>query len=95
MVGFGPRGVYPPKGAAKAEPVWGPIVLLILYFELCSRNVLRNVDIPRGNKIAKMLYFDGWTGGDILPPSIFLIFKYVNKQYKPVPNMCLKVAFAY
>ena len=42
---------------------------------------------------------DGWVGGwmgcDILPPSIFLIFKYDNKQHVLIPKMCLKVAYAF
>ena len=37
----------------------------------------------------------GWVGGDILPPSIFLIFKYVNKQHVLVPKMGIKVAYAF
>ena len=37
----------------------------------------------------------GWVGGDFLPPSIFFIFKYHNKQLTLVLKMCLKVASAY
>ena len=34
----------------------------------------------------------GWMGCDHLPPSIFFIFKYDNKQLKLNPKMCFKVA---
>ena len=57
---------YPPKGAAKAEPVWGPIVLLILYFELLSTNVLgcfKNTNIIRFFEILKNLYCGEWVDG--------------------------------
>ena len=40
-------------------------------------------------------WVDGWVGGDFLPPWIFFIFKYNNKQDELIPKMCLKVAFAY
>ena len=40
-------------------------------------------------------WMGGWVGYDILPLSIFLIFKYDNKRHKPVPKMCLKIVFAY
>ena len=40
-------------------------------------------------------WMDGWVGCDILPPSIFLIFKYDNKQDVLIPKLCLKVAYAY
>ena len=40
-------------------------------------------------------WVDGWMGGDILPPSIFLIFKYVNKQHVLVPKMGIKNAYAF
>ena len=47
----------------------------------------------------KMLYCGGWVGGwvgcDILPSSIFLIFKYDNKQHMLLQNMVLKVAYAF
>ena len=35
------------------------------------------------------------TGGIILPPSIFFIFKYVNKQNVLIPKMCIKVVSAF
>ena len=48
------------------------------------------------NAIAKRsCCVDGWVGGDILPPSLFLIFKYVNKQHVFVPKMGIKVAYAF
>ena len=37
---------------------------------------------------------DGWVGGDFLPPSIFLIFKYDNKHDVLIPKICLKVEYA-
>ena len=40
-------------------------------------------------------WMDGWVGGDILPSSIFLILKYVNKQHLLVLKMCIKVAYAF
>ena len=95
------KNLYPPKGAAKAEPVWGPIVLLILYFELLSTNVLgcfKNTIIIRLFEILKILFLwwvDGWVGCDLLPTSIFFIFKYDNKQNALTPKMCLKVASAF
>ena len=39
-------------------------------------------------------WMDGWVGCDFLPPSIFLIFKYDNKQDVLIPKMGLKVASA-
>ena len=33
----------------------------------------------------------GWVGGDFLPPSILLIFRYVNKLDVLVTNMVLKL----
>ena len=33
----------------------------------------------------------GWVGGDFLPPSILLIFMYVNKLDVLVTNMALKL----
>ena len=44
---------------------------------------------------AELWWVDGWVGGDFLPPWIFFIFKYNNKQDELLPKMCLKVAFAY
>ena len=40
-------------------------------------------------------WMDGWMRCDILPPSIFLIFKYDNTQHVLIPKMCLKVAYAF
>ena len=40
-------------------------------------------------------WMDGWMGGDILHPSIFLIFKYVNKQHVLVPKIGIKVAYVF
>ena len=37
----------------------------------------------------------GWVGGDILPPSIFLIFTYDNKHHALVLKKYLKVARAF
>ena len=36
-------------------------------------------------------YMGGWVGFDFLTPSIFLIFKYDNKQDVLIPNMSSKV----
>ena len=48
-------------------------------------------------KILKMLYCDDFwrVGGYILPPSIFFIFKYVNKQLVFVSKMGIKVTYAF
>ena len=51
-------------------------------------------------KNAKMFYcvdgwVDGWMGGDFLPPSIFLIFKYDNKHDVLIPKICFQVAYAF
>ena len=56
------RGFYPPKGAAKAEPVWGPIVFTYILFILGSRSRKGTWkgDFPRENKSTKMYYCDGW-----------------------------------
>ena len=35
----------------------------------------------------------GWLGGDQKGPSIFLIFKYVNKQDALIPNLASKVVY--
>ncbi len=35
----------------------------------------------------------GWVGCDILPPSIFFIFKYINKQDVLIPNMVSKIVY--
>ena len=35
----------------------------------------------------------GWMGGDQKGPSIFLIFKYVNKQDALIPNLASKVVY--
>ena len=40
-------------------------------------------------------WVDGWVGCDILPSSIFLIFKYDNKQRVLLQSMVLKVAYAF
>ena len=37
------------------------------------------------------LYADAWVGGDQKDPSIFLIFKYVNKQDFLISNMVTKI----
>ena len=37
----------------------------------------------------------GWMGGDFVPPWIFFIFKYDNKQLKFISKKCLKIASAY
>ena len=52
---------------------------------------------PEETKMPKcfIVWMGGWTGYDFSPLSIFLIFKYDNKQHKPDPKMCLKVASAY
>ena len=70
---------YPPKGAAIAEPVWGPIDFLICYFELLSRNVLgcfKNTSIIRLFEILILLYCDGWTDGRMVTfyPLRFFLF---------------------
>ena len=40
-------------------------------------------------------WMDGWMGGDFIPPSIFLIFKYDNKHDVLISNICLKVAYVF
>jgi len=35
----------------------------------------------------------GWVDGDQKGPSIFLIFKYVNKQDALIPNLASKVVY--
>ena len=40
-------------------------------------------------------WMGGWVGCDILPPSIFLIFKYDNKQHVFVPKIGMKVVYAF
>ena len=40
-------------------------------------------------------WMGGWVGGDILSPSVFLIFKYVNKKHVLIPKVDLKVAYAF
>ena len=37
----------------------------------------------------------GWVGGDQKGPSIFLIFKYVNKQDALITNMVSKVVYGF
>ena len=37
----------------------------------------------------------GWVGGDKKGPSIFLKFKYSNKQDVLIPNLASKVVYAY
>ena len=37
----------------------------------------------------------GWVGGDILGPSIFLIFKYVSKQHVVILKKDFKVAHGF
>ena len=36
-----------------------------------------------------------WVGDDHLGPSIFLIFKYINKQTVLIVNMVLKVVYGF
>ena len=40
-------------------------------------------------------WMGGWVGCDFFAPSIFLFFKYDNKQYELIPKQCLKVALAF
>ena len=47
-------------------------------------------------ELSKMVYLvggwvGGWVGCDILPPSIFFIFRYVNKHNVLVTNMVSKL----
>ena len=37
--------------------------------------------------------FSGWVGGDQKGPSIFLIFKYINKLDTLIPNMVSKIVY--
>ena len=96
--------LYPPKGAAIAEPVWGTIDFSYVLFR--STKGTWNRDFRLWKKSAKMFYLvggwmdgwvdgwmDGWLGGDNWP-SIYFIFKYDNKQFTLIPKMCSKVAFA-
>ena len=87
---------YPPKGAANADPEWGPMdftyVLIILSCVLQTY-----LGVSKCGLLSAFWKF--WkcfivTGGNILPPSIFFIFKYNNKQLEFFPKMCLKVASA-
>ena len=39
------------------------------------------------------VWVDGWVGGNQKGPSIFLIFKYVNKQDVLIPNIALILAY--
>ena len=50
---------------------------------------------PKGRVAWMGGWMDGWVDCDFLPPSIFLIFKYDNKQHALIPKMCLKVAYAF
>ena len=80
--------VYPPKGSAKALPMesnWFSYGLLSLVNAKWSFHF---EPIIRQKISAKILYCadgrmdgwtDGWMDGDQKCPSIFLIFKYVNK----------------
>ena len=82
----------------KQNPYGVQLFLLIFYIELLSRKVFwcfKNTNIyPHFWKpeIALLWWVGGWVGYDILPPSILFFFKYDNKQHKPVPKMCLKIA---
>ena len=40
-------------------------------------------------------WMGGWVGGDQNGTSIFLIFKYINKQTVLIPNMVLKVVYGF
>ena len=97
---------YPPKGAANADPEWGPIDFTYVFIiSSCVPETYRfkNTNIIRIFEILKMLYcdgwmdgwVDGWVDGDFLPPLIFFIFNYNSKQNALIPKTCLKVAFAY
>ena len=80
--------LYPPKGSTKALPMgsnWFSYGLLSLVNEKWSFNFAL---VIRQKNSAKILYcadgrtdgrMDGWMDGDQKCPSIFLIFKYVNK----------------
>ena len=70
-------------------------------------NVTKGVSAPRKEQtylpdaLARLIFFCtifmlcGWMGCDFLPPSIFLIFKYDNKQDVLIPKMGLKVAYVF
>ena len=74
--------IYPPKGAATAEPVWGPIdftyVLIILSCVLETYlGVSKCALLSAFWKFWKcFIAMGGWVDGDFLPPWIFFIFEY-------------------
>ena len=96
--------LYPPKGTAKAVPDGVHLTVFPFYMWLVNENRLSQFCgwNPSFWKSQKPLlsgwvggWMGGWMGGDHLGPSIFLIFKYINKQTVLIPNMVLKVVYGF
>ena len=77
-----PVHIYPPKGTAKA--VYERVHLTVFHFNMCLTN---KIGVSKSGfsmglfEILKtfIVRMGGWVDGDQKCPSIFLIFKYVNK----------------
>ena len=93
------KGVSAPrKGQTSLPQTLAHVIFFHIFFTQASTPSLRGPAIgfkQHDRSIVLCGWMGGWTGCDFSPLSIFLIFKCDNKQHKPDPKMCLKVASAY
>ena len=95
------ENLYPPKGTPKAVPKTreGPLdSLSILYVieeaKLCLQKYTTISDFLKVSKTF-IVRMGGWVVGGKKGPSIFLKFKYINKQDVLIPNLASKVVYGY
>ena len=84
--------IYPPKGVCESRSPEGVHFSKLIQ----ERNLALQFKGLTSNFFSKMFYLvDGWVGCDILSPSIFFIFGYVNSHNVLVTNMLSNLSTAF
>ena len=94
--------LYPPKGKAKRSQ-WGPLDNLSILYVVGEPKLgfQKYEGISAFFEISKTFivrmggWMGGWVSGDQKGPSIFLIFRYIDKQCLVITNMVSKSVYGF
>ena len=94
------KKLNPLKGVCDSRPREGPSDCLMFYLKLSRKRVLTFMFQWLKSAFLKfqkcfILWMVGWVDCDILPPSIFFICKYINKQDVQIPNMVSNIVYGH
>ena len=89
------RVLYPPKGVCERRSPEGVHFSKLIQERNLTHQFQELISAFLKSEKCFIWWVGGWVGCDILPSSIFLIFKYDNKQRVLLQSMVLKVAYAF